>query len=611
MRSTLVFVLVACLVSTSSAEDSVAAAPKPAHGIAMHGDLAYPPDFKHFSYVVPNAPKGGTMTLNAIGSYDSFNPFIVKGDAAAMAGSLIYDTLMVHAADEPFSVYGLLAESIETPADRSWVVFRLRKEARWHDGMPVTADDVIWSFQTLREKGLPHYRGYYASVERTEKIDDRTVKFVFKPGENRELPLIVGDLTVLPKHYWESREFEKTTLDPPLGSGPYRIGRFEAGRFLHYERVEDYWGATLPVNVGRWNFDRMAINYFRDSNVATEAFKSGDYDFRAENASKTWATQYDIPPVQDGRIIKRTSPHKRPQGMQAFVFNTRRPIFRNRKLREALGYAFDFEWSNKNLFYGQYTRTRSYFDNSDLAATGVPSGAELAILEAYRDKLPPEVFTTEYNPPATDGSGRNRANLRKAAELLAEAGWKVDEKTRKLAHPDHGPLVFEVLLYDPQFERIVLPFKKNLGRVGIDVEVRVVDTAQYIRRLDDFDFDVIVGGFGITASPGNELRAYWGSGFADVKGSPNRIGLKDPVVDALIDNVIAAPDRQSLVQGVRALDRVLQWGHWVIPHWYIAYDRLVYWDKFGMPEVVPDLGVQVFDTWWVDPAKEAALQKKD
>jgi microcin C transport system substrate-binding protein len=591
------------LAETESAGEST-----PAHGLAMHGDLKYGRDFKHLDYVVPSAPKGGTMNNWALGAFDSFNPFIVKGETAAGV-SLIYDSLMMHTADEPFSVYGLLAESIETPPDRSWVTFRLRPEARWHDGMPVTADDVIWTFETLRSKGQPHYRAYYAGVERTERIDERTVKFAFKPGVNRELPLILGDLNVLPKHYWESREFDKTSLDPPLGSGPYRVARFEAGRFVEYERVPDYWGAELPINAGRWNFDRIVFTYFRDSNVATEAFKAGTYDYRLENASKTWATQYDIPAVKDGRIVKRTAPHDRPQGMQAFAFNARRSMFQDPLVRQALGLAFDFEWSNKNLFHGQYTRNRSYFDNSELAATGVPSGAELALLEPFRDRLPAEVFTREYNPPTTDGSGRNRENLRQAVELLAKAGWTIDKATKLLAHAQHGPMRFEALLYDPQFERIVLPFKKNLERLGITVEVRVVDTAQYTRRLDDFDFDMVVVRFPVTSSPGNELRGYWGSEFADQKGSSNVIGIEDPVVDSLIEAIIAAPDRQALVARVRALDRVLQWGHWVIPHYYIAYDRLAYWNKFGMPEVIPDQGVQVLDTWWVDPDKAATLKQ--
>ncbi len=585
-----------------------AASTAPAHGLAMHGDLKYGPGFTHVDYVDPSAPKGGRLNQYALDTFDSFNPFIIKGSPAA-AVNLIYDTLTTHTADEPFSVYGLLAESIETPADRSWVTFRLRKEARWHDGKPVTADDVIWTFDTLRTKGSPHFRAYYAGVERTEKIDAHTVKFVFKPGVNRELPLILGDLPVLPKHFWESRDFDKTSLEPPLGSGPYKVGRFEAGRFVEYDRVADYWGAKLPINVGRWNFDQLAWTYFRDTNVATEAFKAGAYDFRLENAAKTWATQYDIPPVRDGRIVKRTTEHKRPQGMQAFAFNARRPMFQDRRVREALGHAFDFEWSNKNLFYGQYTRNRSYFDNSELAATGVPTGAELAALEPFRDKLPPEVFTTQYDPPTTDGSGRNRDNLQKAVALLGEAGWKIDPKTKLLTHATHGAMSFEVLLYDPQFERIVLPFKANLERLGVTVSVRIVDTAQYTRRTDDFDFDMMVMRFPITSSPGNELRGYWGSEYAAQKGSTNVIGIANPVVDALIEGVIAAPDRESLVAQVRALDRVLQWDHWVIPHYYIAYDRLAYWNKFGMPESIPDQGVQVMDTWWFDAAKAATLEQ--
>ncbi len=608
MKLRLLFTLALLVPFAPSSRADEVVATEPAHGLAMHGDLKYPADFTHFEYVEPKAPKGGTLTQWAQGTYDSFNPFIVKGSAVAGIGS-IFETLMEPSADEPFSAYGLLAETIETPADRSWVIFRLRKEARWHDGQPITADDVIWTFDTLREKGLPHYRAYYGSVAKTERIDERTVKFIFKPGDNRELPLILGGLTVLPKHYWASRDFTKTTLEAPLGSGPYKVGTFEAGRFIDYERVEDYWGAALPVNVGRFNFGKMRYTYYRDSNVATEAFKAGAYDLRLENASKTWATHYDIPPVHDGRMIKRTSPHKRPQGMQGFVFNTRRPIFQDRSVRRALGYALDFEWSNKNLFYDQYTRTRSYFDNSELAAVGLPSKLELEVLEPHREKLPAEVFTQEYAPPKTDGSGRTRENLRAAFELLGQAGWKVDSADRKLKHAEVGPMRFEVLLYDPQFERIVLPFKKNLERLGIEVSVRIVDVAQYIRRLETFDFDLVVGSFGVSESPGNELRGYWGSDFADSNGSRNYIGIKDPVIDDLIEKVIAAPNRESLVHRVRALDRVMQWNYWLIPHWHIAYDRLVYWDKFGMPEVVPDKGVQIISTWWIDPAKESALEQ--
>ena len=582
---------------------------RPSHGIAMHGDLKYPLDFKHFDYVNPEAPKGGTVRLQAIGTYDTFNPFIVKGSPAAGIGR-IYETLMAGSADEPFSAYGLLAESITVPGDRSWVQFTLRPEARWHDGRPVTADDVVWTFETLITKAVPFYRGYYGDVKKVEKLDERTVRFTFGGGTNRELPLILGQLVVLPKHYWAERDFTKTTLEPPLGSGPYRIGGFEPGRHVEYERVDGYWGRELPVNAGRDNFDRIRHDYYRDGTVSVEAFKAGEYDFRFENSSKNWATSYDFPALQQGLVKKEEIPHDRSTGMQAFVFNTRRPLFRDRKVRQALAYAFDFEWSNRTLFYGQYQRNRSYFDNSELAATGVPGPAELAILEPYRGLLPEEVFTKAYDPPATDGSGRIRANLRQGSKLLREAGWGIDKTTRKLTHKATGrAMEFEILLVSPLFERIVLPFKKNLERLGITASVRTVDSAQYRRRLDDFDFDIVIGSWGQSLSPGNEQRDFWGSDFADRPGSRNLAGIKDPAVDALIEGVVNAPDRKSLVNHVRALDRVLQWGHWVIPQWHIPYDRLVYWDRFGRPEVTPTQGVQ-FDTWWIDAGKVDALEKK-
>ena len=582
---------------------------RPSHGIAMHGDLKYAPDFKHFDYVNPKAPKGGAVRLQAIGTFDSFNPFIVKGSPAAGIGR-IYQTLMAGSADEPFSEYGLLAESITVPEDRSWVQFTLRPEARWHDGKAVTAEDVVWTFETLITKAVPFYRGYYGDVKKVEKLDARTVRFTFGGGTNRELPLILGQLVVLPKHYWAEKDFAKTTLEPPLGSGPYRIGGFEPGRHVEYERVEDYWGKDLPVNVGRNNFDRIRHDYYRDGTVSVEAFKAGEYDFRYENSSKNWATSYDFPALQQGLVRKEEIPHDRSTGMQAFAFNTRRPLFQDRKVRQALAYAFDFEWSNRTLFYGQYKRNRSYFDNSELAATGPPGPAELAILEPYRGLLPEEVFTKAYDPPATDGSGRIRANLRQGSKLLREAGWSIDKTTRKLTHKATGrAMEFEVLLVSPLFERIVLPFKKNLERLGITAGVRTVDSAQYRRRLDDFDFDVIIGSWGQSLSPGNEQRDFWGSDYADRPGSRNLVGIKDPAVDALIEGVVNAPDRKSLVNHVRALDRVLQWGHWVIPQWHIPYDRLVYWDRFGRPEVTPTQGVQ-FDTWWVDAKKVEALEAK-
>ena len=580
----------------------------PAHGIAMHGDLKYGPGFTHFDYVNPDAPKGGELRLYALGTFDSFNPFIIKGNPDDGSGR-IYDTLLTSSADEPFSEYGLLAESVETPPDRSWVIFRLRKEARWHDGQPVTADDVLWSYEALRSKGQPFYRAYYANVDKAEKLDERTVKFTFKPGENRELPLIMGQLTVLPKHYWASREFDATTLDPPLGSGPYRIGTFEAGRWSSYERVPDYWGKDLAVNRGRHNFDRVRYDYYQNMTVALEALKAGAYDLRVEASSKDWATAYDAPAVRDGRLVKGEFPHARPAGMQGYAFNMRRPLFQDRRVRQAIGYALDFEWANRALFYGQYTRSRSYFGNSELAANGIPQGAELAVLEPLRDKLPPEVFAQEYQPPVTDGSGNMRENLRQAYDLLKAAGWTVDPKTKKLVNAQGQPFEFEILLIDPAYERITLPFAKNLERLGVTARVRTVDTAQYKKRVDDFDFDMVIWAWPQTLSPGNEQRSYWSSAYADQPGNPNVIGLKDPVIDALVEQVIAAPDRANLVARVHALDRALQWGFYVVPNWYIGYDRIAYWDKFGRPEVIPAQGVQL-DAWWYDPAKAAAATAK-
>lgn len=577
----------------------------PAHGIAMHGDLKYGPGFTHFDYVNPEAPKGGELRLYGLGSFDSFNPFIIKGNPDD-GSARIYDTLLTSSADEPFSEYGLLAESVETPPDRSWVIFRLRKEARWHDGRPVTADDVLWTYETLRSKGQPFYRAYYAAVDKAEKLDERTVRFSFKPGENRELPLIMGQLPVLPRHYWAGREFDASTLEPPLGSGPYRIGKFEAGRWSTYERVPDYWGKDLAVNRGRYNFDTIRYDYYRDMTVALEALKAGAYDLRLEASSKDWATAYDSPALRDGRLVKKEFPHSRPAGMQGYAFNLRRPLFQDRRVREAIGYALDFEWANRTLFYNQYTRARSYFGNSELAATGVPQGAELTVLEPLRGQLPPEVFTTEYQPPKTDGSGNMRDNLKQAHDLLKAAGWTVDPASRKLVDAQGRPLEFEILLIDPAYERITLPFAKNLERLGITARVRTVDTAQYKKRVDDFDFDMVMGTWPQTLSPGNEQRSYWSSAFADQPGSPNILGLKDPAIDALVEQVIAAPDRASLVARVHALDRALQWGFYVVPNWYIAYDRYAYWDKFGRPDVIPAQGVQV-DAWWIDPARAAAL----
>ena len=570
----------------------------PQHGASMYGDLKYAAGFAHFAYVDPKAPKGGRVRLAALGTYDTLNPFVLKGVPAAGL-AYTFDTLTVESADEPLSEYGLVAESIETAPDRSWVAFTLRPQARFHDGSPMTVEDVIWTFETLRKQGRPFFRAYYAHVVRVEPVGPRTVRFTFRGRDNRELPLIVGQMPVLSKAYWSGRDFTQTTLEPPLGSGPYRIAALEPGRSVVYERVRDYWAAELPVMVGRHNFDAMRFDYYRDGTVALEAFKGGAYDFRAENSAKNWATAYDVPAAADGRIRREEIAHEIPTGMQAFVFNTRRPMFQDRRVRWALAHAFDFEWANTAMFYGSYTRTRSYFSNSELASRGRPGPRELEVLTPLRGRVPEEVFTTEYRPPAADGPEARRRNLLVALRLLEQAGWVV--RDMRLVHADTGrPMAFEILLNDPTWERLTLAFRKTLERLGVEVRVRTVDTAQYRYRVDRFDFDMIVGSWGQSLSPGNEQADYWGSERADEPGSRNLAGIRDPAVDRLIDAVIAAPDRATLVARTQALDRVLLWGHYVIPQWHIPAFRVAYWDRFGRPATSPkyELG---FDTWWVRP----------
>lgn len=567
------------------------------HGLDLYGELKYPAAFTHFDYVNPKAPKGGTLRQAAIGTYDTFNDFILKGVAAAGIG-MIYDTLMAAAEDEPFSQYGLLAEKVELAQDRTFVIFHLNPKARFHDGHPVTSEDVVFTFNLLLEQGQPMFKRYYADVTGVEALDQSRVKFTFKDGNNAELPLIVGQLAVLPSHFWKGKEFNRAGLDLPLGSGPYRIKSFVPGKSVTYARVSDYWAADLPVNKGRYNFDTLVYDYYRDATVALEAFKAGEYDFRHENVSKNWATLYNGPQFDDGRIIKKEIAHEIPQGIQGFVFNTRRQQFKDRRVREALIYAFDFEWSNKNLFYDQYKRSNSYFSNSEMAATGPPSPAEMEILKPFAAQLPAEVFKDSYHLPTTDGRGNNRDNLRRAAALLKSAGWIIKDK--KLIAKSGQPFVFEILLTSPAFERIVLPFKKNLDRLGIETKVRVVDTAQYLNRVREFDFDMVVWSFAQSNSPGNEQRYYWHSSVADIPGSRNLAGIKDPVVDALVEELIHAPDRSSLLTRVRALDRVLQWGFYVIPHWYISTFRIAYWSKLAQPQIVPKYGLGLM-TWWEVP----------
>ena len=577
------------------------------HGMSLFGDLKYGPDFRHFDYVNPDAPKGGTMRYATLGTFDNLNPFVIKGVAAAGITD-IFDTLTVASEDEPSSEYGLVAETIELAPDKLSVLYTLRKEARFHDGTPMTPEDVIWTFETLRAKGLPHYRSYYGDVTKVEKEGERGVRFSFKSADNRELPQIIGQMPVLSKAYWSGRDFAGTTLDAPLGSGPYKVESLDPGRSITYRRVADYWAADLPVNKGRHNVDVMRYDYYRDGTIALEAFKAGQYDVRLENVSKNWATGYDSPALRAGLVKKEAIPNQRPSGMQGFGFNLRRPLFQDPRVRQALAYAFDFEWSNKELFYNAYTRTRSYFDNSELAATGVPQGEELKILEKFRGRIPDEVFTTEYDPPKYDGSGNIRDGLREALRLLKEAGWTF--KGDKLVNDETGqPFEFEIMLVLPEFERIVLPFKKNLERMGITARVRTIDAAQYERRMQTFDFDMAVVSFGASQSPGNELRDYFGSQAADEQGSQNYLGIKSKVIDELVEELIKAPDRASLVAHTRALDRVLQYGYYVIPHYHVSAFRVAYWDKFRRPAISPKYAVG-FDTWWVDPGAEQSVEAR-
>ena len=576
-------------------------------GMSLFGDLKYAPDFKHFDYVNPEAPKGGAMRLSSIGTFDTLNPFVVKGVPAAGIGG-IFDTLTARSEDEPGSEYGLVAETIELAGDKLSVLYTIRKEARFHDGTPMTPEDVVWTFEALRAKKNPMYRSYYGDVTKVEKEGERGVRFTFKSAENRELPQIIGEMPVLSKAYWSGRDFEKTTLDPPLGSGPYKIESVDPGRAITYRRVADYWAADLPVMKGRYNVDVMHYDYYRDGTIALEAFKAGQYDVRRENSSKSWATGYDSPAVRAGLIKKEQIPNELSSGMQGFGFNLRRPIFRDPRVREALAYAFDFEWSNKNLFYGSYQRTRSYFDNSELAATGVPQGEELKILEKFRGHIPDAVFTAEYNPPKYDGSGNIRDGLRSALKLLKEAGWT--SKGEKLVNDETGqPFEFEILLDDPQMERIVLPFTKNLERMGVTAHVRTVDPSQYEKRMETFDFDLAVALFPQSLSPGNEQREFFGSAAASEQGSRNILGIKDKAIDELIEELINAPDRDSLVAHTRALDRVLQYGYYVVPNFHLGAFWVAYWDKFRRPTTAPKYSVGM-ETWWVDPAAEQSVEAK-
>ena len=579
----------------------------PQYGASMHGDLKYPKDFTHLEYVNPDAPKGGHLKLAEIGTFDSLNPFIIKGAPAAglafLGQSLVYDSLMEQTNDEPFSMYGLLAQTMERAPDNSWVAFNLNPAAKWADGVPVTADDVVWTFNTVMEKGAPFFKAYYGDVKEVKATSKSRVLFTFTHNDNAELPLIIAQMAILPKHYWgaEGRDIGNTTLTPPLGNGPYKIGTVIAGRSIEYIRNPDYWGKDLPINKGRFNFDKITFDYYKDNNVALEAFFSGEYDYRLENTAKLWHTAYDAPAVKDGRIIKEEVKHDRPAGMQAFIYNTRRPVFADKNVRKALAYAFDFEWSNKQFAYGIYTRTDSYFENSDLAAPdGAPTGDELKILEEYRGKIPDDVFTTRYAPPKNDGSGNMRENIRIASKILDDAGWKIGKDGIR-ANASGQKLTFEIIDSNPMFERWVLPFVANLKKLGVAANFRVLDPAQYQNRMTDFDFDMTVIPIGQSNSPGNEQRDFWASEKADIKGGRNYIGIKDPVVDDLIEKIIRAKSRTELVALTHALDRILLSGYYVIPQWHTDKFNLAYANKLNRPKILNPLSPSVTDTWWEKP----------
>jgi microcin C transport system substrate-binding protein len=586
------------------------------HALSLFGEIKYPADFKRFDYVNPDAPKAGVARMISIGTFDNFNIAVAgtKGSLAP-AATLINETLLTRSQDEVATEYGLLAESAAHPDDFGWVIYRLRQGARWHDGKPVTPEDVIFSIEVLK-KYSPMYSSYYRHVVKIEKTGERDIKFTFDSPGNRELPTIVGELPVLPKHYWEGvdsegrkRDISATTLEKPLGSGPYRIKEYVAGRSITLERVKDYWGADCPAQIGQYNFDEMRFEFFRDNLVALEAFKADQADWITENSAKQWATAYDFPAVADKRVVKEEFPINDSGRMQGFVLNLRRDNFKDARLRRAFNYAYDFEEMNKQLFYGQYKRINSYFEGTELASSGLPEGLELQILEKVRDKVPGDVFTTAYANPVGGNPEAVRANLRESMRLLKEAGY--DVRDRKLVDPAGKPIAVEMLVQDPPSERMALFYKPSLERIGVTTSIRVVDDAQYQNRLRSFDFDIITDVWPESLSPGNEQREFWGSQSADQPGSRNTIGIKNPAVDALIEQVVFAKDRTSLVAATKALDRVLLWNFYVIPQFTYGFSRYARWDRFSHAEPLPKYGRSGLPSlWWYDADKAAKLGKR-
>lgn len=577
------------------------------HGLSAFGDLAYPADFAHFAYADPEAPKGGDFSLvgwGGVTTFNSLNNYILKGDAA-QGLELLFDSLMVPAADEPDSVYGLVAESAELAPDGKSVTFHLRPEARFSDGTPLTAEDVAFSFDALKTKGHPIFRQTLQDVVKAETIDPQTVRYTFDGELVRDLPLTVAVLPIFSKAYYTKRPFDETTLEPPLGSGPYLVDRIAQGRNITYRRKPDYWAKELPVNRGRWNFDKIRFEYFRDRTAGMEAFKAGAYDFREEFTSKVWATEYDFPAIRAGQVSKEVLADETPSGTQGFFLNTRRDHLKDPRVRKALDFAFDFDWTNRNVFYGLYDRTQSFFENSPMKAVGEPSEAEHALLSGLGVPVPEGALGAAYLPTKSDGSGQDRNLLMQAGRLLDEAGYTVKNGMRVDAQGE--PFKLEILTFEPTFERLTAPYVKNLKLLGIDARIRMVDPAQYQQRLKGFDFDITTQRYVMRNTPGVELRSYFGSQAAKMDGSLNLAGIDDPAVDALIERIIGAKSREELETAARALDRVLRAGHYWVPHWYKASNTIAYWDKFSRPETKPRFDRGILDTWWYDDGKAAKL----
>ncbi len=606
---------VGALAAAGPAGLRVAAAdPVAVHGLSVFGDLKYPAGFKHFDYVNPNAPKGGLFSQigpnrlfnQSFLTFNSLNSYILKGDAA-QGMELTFASLMVRAEDEPDAMYGLAAEAVRVSPDGLTYRFTIRPQARFHDGSRLTAHDVAFSLTTLKEKGHPNISQLMRDFEGAEAADDTALVVRFKPGRARDVPLFVAAMPIFSRAYYTQRPFDESTLDVPLGCGPYKVKRFEPGRYIEYERVTDWWGADLPVSRGQNNFDLVRYEYYRDRDVGFEGFTAKNYLFREEFTSRTWATRYDFPAIRDGRVKREVLPDDTPSGAQGWFINTRREKFQDRRLREALIQAFDFEWTNKSLMYGSYQRTHSVFQNSPMMATGKPDAAERVLLEPFRGKVPDEVFGEPYVPPVTDGSGQDRRLLRQASRLLREAGFAV--KNGKRVDKNGRPITIEFLIDEPSFQPHHMPYIKNLATLGFDASLRIVDPVQYRARRDDFDFDILVQRFNFSATPGDSLRSYFTSQAAGIKGSNNLAGMRDPAMDALVAKIVAADNREALVVACRALDRVIRSGRYWIPHWYKASHWIAYWDMFGRPAIKPRYSRGVLETWWVDPAKAAKLER--